>query len=352
MLNDHYGLSGRPFQLTPDSRFWFESATHAKAMAYLGYGLAQGEGFVVVTGEIGSGKTTLTGHLLETVDPARVNAIRITSSQLSGEDLLRMVASGLGFSSAIPGKGDLLDQIETGLLDRARNGQKTLLIVDEAQNLPLSALEELRMLSNIQAGEHSLVQIFMLGQPEFRDRLSAAPELEQLRQRVIATHHLTAMEDHEVRPYVEHRMSLVGWQGNPAFADDSWAAIHAYSHGLPRRVNNLMTRVLLAGSIEQLQVIDAALINAVVADLVRDEEAGADAGRVVDMNIARDPAPGYVHEPQALDQAARIAMLEAQVEEQGVALRRVLTLLIDWAESDIQTKPQSAEFFRAPATSF
>jgi putative secretion ATPase (PEP-CTERM system associated) len=349
MLNDHYGLSGRPFQLTPDSRFWFESATHAKAMAYLGYGLAQGEGFVIVTGEIGAGKTTLTGHLLETVDPARVNAIRITSSQLSGEDLLRMVAAGLGLSSAVPGKGDLLDQIETGLLDRARNGQKTLLIVDEAQNLPLTALEELRMLSNIQAGEHSLVQIFMLGQPEFRDRLSASPELEQLRQRVIATHHLTAMEEHEVRPYVEHRMKLVGWQGNPAFAEDVWVAIHAYSQGLPRRVNNLMTRVLLAGSMDQLPVIDAALVNAVVADLSRDEEAGADTARMADMSAVRASGSGYMHESQALDQAARIAMLEAQVEEQGTALRRVLTLLIDWAESDIDPKSQSSDFYRAPA---
>ncbi len=349
MFNDHYGLAGRPFQLTPDSRFWFESATHAKAMAYLGYGLAQGEGFVVVTGEIGSGKTTLTGHLLDTVDPARVNAIRITSSQLSGEDLLRMVAAGLGMESSVPGKGDLLDKIETGLLDRARNGQKTLIIVDEAQNLPLSTLEELRMLSNIQAGEHSLVQIFMLGQPEFRDRLSRSPELEQLRQRVIATHHLTAMELNEIRPYVEHRMKLVGWTGNPSFADDAWAAIHSYSGGIPRQVNNLMTRVLLAGSIEQIPVIDAALVADVVADLSRDEEAGADSGRMADLTAARTPAPGFVHEPQALDQAARIAMLEAQVEEQGVALRRVLTLLIDWAESDIDPKSKPSEFFRAPA---
>ncbi|MEY2925968.1 MAG: hypothetical protein RL367_445 [Pseudomonadota bacterium] len=348
MFNDHYGLAGRPFQLTPDSRFWFESATHAKAMAYLGYGLAQGEGFVVVTGEIGAGKTTLTGHLLDTVDPARVNAIRITSSQLSGEDLLRMVAAGLGLSSTVPGKGDLLDRIETGLLDRARSGQKTLLIVDEAQNLPLTTLEELRMLSNIQAGEHSLVQIFMLGQPEFRDRLSRSPELEQLRQRVIATHHLTAMADYEIRPYIEHRMKLVGWNGNPAFAGDAWAAIHAYSGGVPRQVNNLMTRVLLAGSMDQIAVIDAALIESVIADLSRDEAAGADTARMADLTAARAVPPGYVHEPQALDQAARIAMLEAQVEEQGAALKRVLTLLIDWAESDMQTKPQPPEFFRAP----
>lgn len=348
MLNDHYGLTGRPFQLTPDSRFWFESATHAKAMAYLGYGLAQGEGFVVVTGEIGSGKTTLMGHLLETVDPARVNAIRIASSQLSGEDVLRMVAAGLGLAGEAVSKGVLLDRIETALLDRARIGQKTLIIIDEAQNLPLATLEELRMLSNIQAGEHSLVQIFMLGQPEFRERLANAPELEQLRQRVIATHHLTAMEAFEIRPYVEHRMKLVGWRGKPAFAEDAWGTVHANSGGIPRRVNNLMTRILLAGAMEEIETIDANLVNLVAEDMARDDAAGTDSSRIVDMNAAQAAQTAAALEPMALDQAARIAMLEAQVEEQAAALRRILTLLIDWAEADSPAKVPPAQFYRAP----
>lgn len=348
MLNDHYGLTGRPFQLTPDSRFWFESATHSKAMAYLGYGLAQGEGFVVVTGEIGSGKTTLMGHLLETVDPARVNAIRIASTQLSGEDVLRMVAAGLGLQGHTGGKGALLDDIETALLDRARKGQKTLIIVDEAQSLPLATLEELRMLSNIQAGEHSLVQIFMLGQPEFRDRLASSPELEQLRQRIIATHHLTAMEPFEIRPYVEHRMKLVGWRGNPGFTEDAWATIHANSGGIPRRVNNLMTRILLAGSMENVALIDASLVQAVAEDMARDDALGSDSQRIADLNAARPASAEPAPEAAALDQAARIAMLEARVQEQDAALRRMLAMLIDWAEAEPQPPQAGIQFYRAP----
>ena len=153
MYNDHYGLTGRPFQLTPDPRFYFESATHKKAMAYLGYGLAQGEGFIVITGEIGSGKTTLTGHLLGTIDPLRIRAIRIVSTSFGGDDLLRLVAAQVGVATESLEKAEVLDRIETNLLDHARTGQKTLIIVDEVQNLEQDALEELRMLSNFQAGD-------------------------------------------------------------------------------------------------------------------------------------------------------------------------------------------------------
>jgi general secretion pathway protein A len=180
MMNDHYGLAGRPFQLTPDPRFWFESGTHKKAMAYLGYGLSMGEGFVVITGEVGAGKTTLVGHLLETVDPVRVHAIAIASTQVEGDDMLRLVAQGLDLTTGAD-KAGLLSRVERAILDRAGNGQKTLLIVDEAQSLPNSALEELRMLSNIQSGGQAVLQILLLGQPEFRDRLQTSDTLEQLR---------------------------------------------------------------------------------------------------------------------------------------------------------------------------
>jgi general secretion pathway protein A len=202
MYTDHYGLSAPPFQLTPDPGFWFESGTHKKAMTYLGYGLAQGEGFIVVTGDIGAGKTTLTGHLMDTIDPARVAAVRIVSTQVEGDDMLRLVAQGYGLPTEGVEKAQLLDRIERHLLETGRGGRRALLVIDEAQALPTSALEELRMLSNFQAGGHALMQIFLLGQPEFRDRLASAAGLEQLRQRVIATHHLDPMEAAETRGYL------------------------------------------------------------------------------------------------------------------------------------------------------
>jgi general secretion pathway protein A len=340
MYNDHYGLTGRPFQLTPDPRFYFDSATHRKAMAYLGYGLAQGEGFIVVTGEIGSGKTTLVGHLMANVDPARVNAVKIVSTQIEGDDMLRLVAASFGLATENVEKGQLLDRIERFITDRARTGQRTLLIVDESQNLPISSLEELRMLSNFQARDQAMLQIFLLGQPEFRDRLKDSDQLEQLRQRVIASHHLTTMEPSEVGAYIEHRMKLVGWQGMPRFDPAAYAMIYEQTGGMPRRINNLMTRVLLMGALERSPVVDQRLIAAVIADLEKD-------ARNPQASSSLAPA---VNAPDGVspDLSARIAILEAQSEEQGHALRRVLSLLVDWVEHD-EFNRTGPEILRAPA---
>ena len=321
MYEDHYGLTGRPFALTPDPRFWFETATHRKAMAYLGFGLTQGEGFIVITGEIGSGKTTLVGHLMAKIDRERQHVIQIVSTQIEGDDLLRLVASGLGIATSGLEKAQLLERIEAGFQAVARSGRRTLLIVDEAQALPTSALEELRMLSNFQAGGQALVQIFLLGQPEFRERLHGAEALEQLRQRVIAVHHLEPMGADEVEPYMIHRLSLVGWQGRPDFTGDALEALYQGSGGVPRILNQLAARVLLYGAIEGLELIDGDIVRAVIDDMQGD---------------APEQAEPLV--PIALGDAdeviRRIAMLESRVEDQNTALRRVLTLLVDWVESD------------------
>lgn len=266
MDHDPYGLSDRPFQLTPDPRFYFESATHRKAMTYLGYGLAQGEGFIVVTGEVGTGKTMLVGRLMATIDRARLTAINLVSTQLEGEDILRIVALALGVATEVVAKGQLLARIERFLHEQARGGKRTLLIVDEAQNLPMSALEELRMLSNFQFGGQALLQIFLLGQPEFRDAL-AQPRFEQLRQRVIATHHLTAMNPDEVAPYIMHRLACAGWKGTPRFTQSAYEAFHRFSDGIPRRLNMLAGRVMLQGAIERLTDIDGEVVEDVAADL-------------------------------------------------------------------------------------
>ncbi len=266
MEHDPYGLTDRPFQLTPDPRFYFDSATHRKAMTYLGYGLAQGEGFIVVTGEVGTGKTMLVGRLMSSIDRARLTAINLVSTQLEGEDILRVVALSLGVAADSAAKGQLLARIERFLHEQARSGKRTLLIVDEAQNLPISALEELRMLSNFQFGGQALLQIFLLGQPEFREAL-AQPRFEQLRQRVIATHHLTAMSPDETGPYIMHRLACAGWKGAPRFTQGAFAAFHRLSGGIPRKLNMLAARVLLQGGIERLVDMDTDVVEDVAADL-------------------------------------------------------------------------------------
>ena len=351
MYNQFYQFEGRPFQLTPDPHFYFESGTHRKALSYLGYGLAQGEGFIVITGEIGAGKTTLVGHVMNSIDPARLTAIKIVSTQVQGDDLLRLVAQGFQITEDQLPKAQMLQRIEAFLYSQARKGLRTLLIVDEAQNLPPSSIEELRMLSNFQLGGQALLQIFLLGQPEFRDVMHG-PEMKQLRQRVIATHHLEPMLAEEIEPYILHRLSLVGWKGNPTFTPAAYAAIFEATGGVPRRINTLMSHVLLLGAVERLQEIDEQTIRTAATDLGSDDAA-------VEVKNPDNTGARYVTEPKEREElralisqsgeligdqhllaeklaivSDRLTRLERQAEEQDAALRRVLTLLIDWVEKD------------------
>jgi general secretion pathway protein A len=335
MQEDHYGLSERPFALTPDPKFWFDTATHRKAMAYLGYGLSLGEGFIVITGDIGAGKTTLVGHLMATIDRERLHVIKLVSTQVEADDLLRMVADGLSVETAGLTKAQLLVAIERGLHAMARSGRRTLLIVDEAQALHTGALEELRMLSNFQAGGHALLQIVLLGQPEFRAALNGSDRLEQLRQRIIAVHHLDPMGPEEVEPYMAHRLSLAGWKGRPDFTQDALAALYRGSDGVPRRLNQLAARVLLHGAIEKIDVIDGRTVDLVAADIAGDMP-------VVHLPLP-SPSARPAAEPLPMSRPAndpvtvspdRFAAIEARLEEQDAALRRVLALLVDWVEGN------------------
>lgn len=334
MYTDHFGLRGQPFQLTPDARFYFESRTHRKAMAYLGYGLAQGEGFIVITGEVGAGKSTLAAHLMATIDRSRLNIIHIVSTQIEGDDMLRLAAQGFGLATEGIAKAQLLERFEQQLEREAQAGKRTLLVVDEAQNLPVSALEELRMLSNFQRGGQALVQIFLLGQPEFREKLNGAERLEQLRQRVIATHHLEAMGEDEIADYIGHRLTLVGWAGKPDFAADSFAALHAHSGGIPRRVNQLASRLLLAAAVEARDTIDAGLVETVASEMAVEQPERRREERVLPFRFPGRPesAAGLPMPDPAIER--RLAALEARVEEQEAAVRRVLTVVLDWIEQD------------------
>ncbi|MES2176086.1 MAG: XrtA/PEP-CTERM system-associated ATPase [Pseudomonadota bacterium] len=310
MYDQFYGLQGRPFQLTPDPHYYFESATHRKALSYLGYGLAQGEGFIVITGDIGAGKTTLVGHLMQTIDPARLTAVKIVSTQVEGDDMLRLAAQSFGLSTDGLSKAAILQQVESMLHAQARAGRRSLLIVDEAQNLPVSAIEELRMLSNFQLGGQSLLQIFLLGQPEFRDLLKS-PQLEQLRQRVIATHHLEPMMANEIEPYILHRLAIAGWSGKPAFTPGAFSALYAATGGVPRRLNALASRVLLLGAIEQLHVIDEEVVDAVVADMGLDVDVAPAAIAPSLLDGAEEP---LAFEPEPVE----LAVMDESVEEEQI----------------------------------
>lgn len=393
MFDDFYGLKGKPFQLTPDATFYFESGTHRKALSYLSYGLAQGEGFVVITGEVGAGKSTLVAHLMATIDPARLTAAQVVTSSLDGEEIIHVIAQAFGLLIEGHDKATALGAIEGFLHEEARAGRRCLLVVDEVQNLSISALEELRMLSNFQLGAHPLLQTLLLGQPEFRDLIQHSPQLEQLRQRVIAAHHLDAMEPAEVQPYVEHRLSKVGWQGNPSFDQRVFAELYEASGGVPRRINQIFNRLMLLGAVEERTRIDAAMLQQVLAELADDTALPLSTRRP---KVAPMPAPGPISRPapapvpayQAvagaeaapsnadfeaalaardaqiaeLQQAvlelangsenaapvasvasaevdalhARIEELEARLVEQEQTVRHTLAMLVEWLEADEQ----------------
>ncbi|MEN9457424.1 MAG: hypothetical protein RL210_2943, partial [Pseudomonadota bacterium] len=196
MYESYYQLRAKPFQLTPDPSYFFGSKGHKRAMSYLEYGLHQGEGFIVVTGEIGAGKTTLVRNLFRKLPTDRIVAAHLVSTQLDSDDILRMIGAAFGLQNLEGSKVQVLQRIEGFLRDCSTRQMRALLIVDEAQNLTAKAVEELRMLSNFQVGEKPLLQSFLLGQPEFRDTLRGE-DLLQLRQRVIASYHLGAMDEAE-----------------------------------------------------------------------------------------------------------------------------------------------------------
>ena len=343
MFDTFFGLTGRPFQLTPDPGFYFESLTHRKALSYLGYGLAQGEGFIVITGEVGAGKSTLVAHLMATVDPNLLTAAQIVTSKLGGEEVVHVVAQAFGLAVEGHDKASALGAIESFLHEEARAGRRCLLVVDESQNLAIEALEELRMFSNFQLGSHPLLQTLLLGQPEFRETLHNHPGLEQLRQRVIATHHLDAMELGEIQPYVEHRLALVGWTNNPAFDPRVFAGLYDASGGVPRRINQIANRLLLLGAVEERRDIDLGMLDQVVDELKRDGTLGG--GRRAEVTVEADAdEPDFfletplVSQDQGLaarqDESEVLAQMQAELAQRDAQIAELQQAVIELANGD------------------
>ena len=271
MYESFYNLTGMPFQLTPDSRFFFGSRGHSKAIAHLNYGLAQGEGFIIITGEVGAGKTTLVEWLRSQMDPNAYTIARVNTTQVSEHDLFRLAMAGFGLTEEGLNKSALLGRFDGVLRAHGAAGRRCLLIVDEAQNLSLAALEELRMLSNITVDGHTSMQTILLGQPQFR-RMLASPNLDQLRQRVLTSYHLGPLSEEETRAYIEHRLHAVGWTDDPHLDDDAFASVFAHTGGIPRRINRLCSRVLLYGVLEETHRITGEVVDNTAAELAHDLE--------------------------------------------------------------------------------
>lgn len=320
MYQEYYKLTDKPFQLSPDARFFFSSKGHNRAMAYLRYGLGQGEGFIVITGGIGTGKTMLVRNLFNELDEDSIIAAQVVSTQVDAEDLVRIVCDSFGLVSEGKSKADLLINLEAFLLEKRQEGKRVLLVVDEAQNLPESTLEELRMLSNYHDEGEALLQSFLLGQVQLKHKLQSAG-MEQFRQRIIAGYHLQPLERDETEQYIEFRMSHVGWKDDPLFGRDVFDKIHTATAGVPRRINRLCDRLLLFGALEQLHELEGKHVDTVVKEISSELSVNEDDD--FSTAVVPDPAPAETQAvaPGVAVSAAvpaellnRIHKLELQVE--------------------------------------
>ncbi len=268
MYLNYYGLSLSPFDLTPNPRFLYNSVKHREAINHLMYGIRERKGFVQLTGEVGAGKTTLCRALLEQLDSYYSTALLLTPV-LDANELMKAIAAEFGLDV----KG--LDRLEISaafndfLVQQAEEGKVPVLIIDEAQNFSDELLEQVRQLSNVETDERKLLQIVLIGQPELRERLNH-PRLRQLRQRIMVRYHLNALDQLETSHYIRHRLELAGANGNPSFTTPALWRVFRYSNGVPRLVNALCDKALLAGFVKQSKRINYGMVTRAIRELEGD----------------------------------------------------------------------------------
>lgn len=355
MYEAFYGLNNKPFQLNPDPSFYFGSKQHRRASAYLDYGLHQNEGFIVITGEVGAGKTTIVRGMLDSLDPEKVVAAHLVSTQLDAEDTLRLVGAAFGLRTKDVSKADVLMSLEAFLINETGKGKRCLLIVDEAQNLTPRAVEELRMLSNFQYGNHALLQSFLVGQPEFRQILQS-PHLMQFRQRVIAACHIGPLDVEETRAYIQHRLTCAGSSGLPEISPEAYEAIFKASNGIPRRINSVCDRLLLFGYLSNQKSFGAADVNE-VANEINEETMGTSTQVAAMVGVATGISPlapattdATVPTPRIENPVELLASLNVQQFGERLARLEQGLLRLERINSTTLTLLQHAFSTRTPKT--
>ena len=268
MYLEFYGLKEPPFAITPNPRFLFYSAKHREAFNHLLYGIRERKGFVQLTGEVGAGKTTLCRAMLEQLDGQYSTAL-ILNPALNTDQLMRAIAMEFGLNAKGLDRLDALAAINEHLLGLVQQRKDAVLIVDEGQDLTDELLEEMRLLSNLETDDRKLLQIVLMGQPELRARLNN-PRLRQLRQRITVRYHLLPLSRFEVAQYVQHRLEVSGAQGAPYFTQPALWRVHRYSRGIPRLVNAVCDKALLAGYVQQTERINYRMIGRAISELEGD----------------------------------------------------------------------------------
>ncbi len=270
MYETFYHLNTNPFRLTPDPKFCFSHAGYKSAREYLDYALRLGEGFIMVTGRPGTGKTTLAETFLKDLDSTKVSAKRVAVSGLEADDLLRAVAFAFGIEASGLDKATLRHRIQQHFILQEQRGRRALLIIDEAQGLPSSSLEELRLLADLQSGSRPLLQLFLVGQETLRDLMST-PGMDQFQQRIVATCHLKPLGLQETRAYIKHRLYQAGWKGDPELTWAALLAIYQWTRGVPRHINKFCNRLLLLGYGKGKHTLDEEEVQTIYLEL-REEQ--------------------------------------------------------------------------------
>jgi general secretion pathway protein A len=266
MYNAYFGLDTDPFRVNPDPQFLYLSDSHREALATLVYAVSEHKGFIVQTGEVGTGKTTVLNAMLGRLD-ARVKSAYLFNTALSVEDFFVYLFNELEIEHVEPfNKSRALHRLNEYLIERLGRGLQTLLIVDEAQNLSTELLEEIRMLSNLETPRSKLLQIILVGQPELAEKL-ARPELRQLRQRVELRHTIRPLTADEVAEYVRERLLIAGHETGKLFSSSALRAVHRYSEGIPRIINVLCDNALIVGFARQAVRISAQMVREAAGEL-------------------------------------------------------------------------------------
>lgn len=342
MYESYYGFKERPFQLSPDPRFFFASSHHQRALSYLQYGLDQGEGFIVITGPIGTGKTTIARNLLNNIGDESIVAAQIVTTKLDPHELLALVASEFKLTPKGDTKADLLKEIEKFLIALHHQGKRALLIVDEAQNLPAETVEELRMLSNFQLDNKPLIQSFLLGQEELKGIIQA-PDMEQFRQRIIASAHLKPLSCEEVHEYIDHRLQQANCQKEHVFSEDAYEIIHEKTLGIPRKINIFVDRLLLFGFLEELTQINTEAVLEVATEMEVELTGSLNTQQLASI----EPTQNVVNSNENVQQMKEVLREVEEILESSIKQKIKMTRYVDkllkqknrqFAESNIENK--------------
>jgi general secretion pathway protein A len=265
MYCQFYGLRERPFNVTSDPAFFFLSKRHKEALSHLSYGTSQRKGIIVLTGEIGTGKTTLCRYFLGHLG-RRVKTAFILNPYFSEMELLEAIVHDFGIRGLFQSRLTLIARLNKFLLRESSAGNNIVLIIDEAQTLKSNMLEQVRLLSNLETEKQKLLQVILVGQPELNQRL-ALHDLRQLEQRIMVKFHIMPLEESEIKNYIQHRLSVAGSAGRIEFTDEAVKAIWEYSSGTPRLINKACDRALLAGFVAETDIIDSNIINKSISEL-------------------------------------------------------------------------------------